>query len=148
MQHRGEGRIATAIARRDFFTADREVGLWRDSEAQPLGRLLTRLGVATSHPAAFIAALVFTLLWLAIRPETFDWHAVATIATLFMALFIQRATHRDTQALHAKVDELLRSHDGARTELAGEDDKEPEEIEHKRAKERARQAVLKPPRST
>lgn len=120
--------------------------MWSDSEVQPLGQLLTRLGVAASHPGSFIAAFVFTLLWLVMKPDTFGWHAVATIATLFMALFIQRATHRDTQALHAKVDELLRSDSGARTELVGEDDKEPEEIERKRARERARQPALDPDR--
>ena len=82
------------------------------------------------------------------KPETFGWHEAATIATLFMALFIHRATHRDTQALHAKVDELLRSDASARTELAGEDDKEPEEIERKRALERTGQPALNPKRQS
>ena len=34
-----------------------------------------------------------------------------------MTLFIQRAEHRDTQAVHAKLDELLRVEGRARTEL-------------------------------
>jgi low affinity Fe/Cu permease len=63
-----------------------------------------------------------------------DWHAFATLATLFMTLFIQRAEHRDTQALQAKLDELLRVHDAARNELTTIDQKEePEEIEKRRS---------------
>jgi low affinity Fe/Cu permease len=35
-----------------------------------------------------------------------------------MTLIIQRAEHRDTQAIHAKLDELLRAEGGARNELS------------------------------
>jgi low affinity Fe/Cu permease len=101
-----------------------------------LGRYLTTWGVALSHPAAFVAAIVFTLAWAVVQPATFDLHAVATIATLFMTLFIQRATHRDTQALQAKVDELLHAHAGARDEMAEVDKDEPEEIENRRERNR------------
>ena len=65
----------------------------------------------------------------------FDWHAVATLATLFMTLVIQRAEHRDTQALQGKLDELLRVQPQARNELTRLDEKEPEEIEKWRARE-------------
>lgn len=86
-------------------------------------------GVAVSHPASFVAAIVFTLAWLVIQPHTFDWHAAATVATLYIALFIQRATHRDTQALHAKVDELIHVNSKARSSLTSVDKEEPEDIE-------------------
>lgn len=92
----------------------------------------TRLGVLMAHPAAFFVVLAFTLLWLVLDRGSFDWHAVATLATLVMTLFIQRSEHRDTQAIHAKLDELLRSNPEARTELAHLDDEEPEEIEEVR----------------
>jgi low affinity Fe/Cu permease len=46
-----------------------------------------------------------------------------------MTLFIQRAEHRDTQAIHAKLDELSRVDAEANNELATLDQKEPEEIE-------------------
>jgi low affinity Fe/Cu permease len=72
--------------------------------------------------------LLYVLLWLTLSPRTFDWQAIATLATWIMTLFIQRAEHRDTQAIHAKLDELLRTHDSARTELSALDTKEPEEI--------------------
>lgn len=93
---------------------------------------LTQLGVMAAHPAAFLIIIVYTLLWVAFEPKSFDWHAVATLATWMMTLFIQRAEHRDTQAIHAKLDELLRADDGARTEIAQVDEQEPEEIERER----------------
>jgi low affinity Fe/Cu permease len=46
-----------------------------------------------------------------------------------MTLFIQRSEYRDTQAIHAKLDELLRVHGEAQNSLATLDDKEPEQIE-------------------
>ena len=61
---------------------------------------------------------------------------VATVATWLMTLFIQRAEHRDTQAIHAKLDELLRVEGRARSELTQLDDEEPEAIEQHRSEER------------
>jgi low affinity Fe/Cu permease len=53
-----------------------------------------------------------------------------------MTLFIQRAEHRDTQAIHAKLDELLRVEANARSALTHMDEREPEEIEKHRERER------------
>lgn len=100
-------------------------------------RSLTRLGEVTAHPAAFALVLIYAIVWFVFDRATLDWHAFATLATLFMALFIQRAEHRDTQALQAKLDELLRVHDAAHNEIRTIDQKEPEEIE-KRRKDAAR----------
>ena len=52
-----------------------------------------------------------------------------------MTLLIQRAEHRDTQAMHAKLDELLHAQKGARDAVARIDEREPEEIERLRARE-------------
>jgi low affinity Fe/Cu permease len=97
---------------------------------------LTRLGVLTSHPSAFAIVAVYVVLWIALSPGTFDWQGVATTATWVMTLFIQRAEHRDTQAIHAKLDEILRAEGKARTELTNLDDEEPETIEEHRSHER------------
>ena len=43
--------------------------------------------------------------------------------------FIQRAEHRDTQALHAKLDHLLERITAADTKMAGIDRMQPEDIE-------------------
>ena len=92
----------------------------------------TRIGQATGHPAAFAFVVGYGVLWLAFAPQSFDWASVATLAVWVMTLFIQRTNRRDTLALHAKLDELLRVDGGARSELARLDEKEAEEIEHYR----------------
>ena len=102
-----------------------------------LGSALTRLGVFSAHPAAFIVVAAYIGIWLIVDPRSLDWHAAATMATWVMTLFIQRAEHRDTQAIHAKLDELLRAEGRSRNELALIDDQEPEAIvEHRRAERR------------
>jgi low affinity Fe/Cu permease len=101
----------------------------------PIRNWLTGLGVFTAHPAAFLVVALYAMLWFAFRRDTLDWHGVATLATWFMTLVIQRAEHRDTQAVHAKLDELLRVHGEARNELTRLDQKEPEDIERHRDQE-------------
>ena len=49
---------------------------------------------------AFLVLIVYAVLWFVFKPETFEWHAGATLATWAMTLVIQRAEHRDTQAIH------------------------------------------------
>jgi low affinity Fe/Cu permease len=100
------------------------------------GPTLTHLGVFIAHPAAFLIVFCYVGTWLLLSPATFEWHAVATVATWLMTLFIQRAEHRDTQAIHAKLDELLRAEGRARDELTRLDDEEPEVIERHRSHER------------
>jgi hypothetical protein len=51
------------------------------------------------------------------RPASFGWSSIATVATWIMTLFIQRAETRDTLAIHAKLDELLRAETRTRNEL-------------------------------
>jgi low affinity Fe/Cu permease len=72
---------------------------------------------------------VYALLWFYFQRATFDWHAVATLSTWYMTLLIQRAEHRDTQAIHGKLDELLRATRGADSGLSELDREEPEAIE-------------------
>jgi low affinity Fe/Cu permease len=100
-------------------------------------QILTRMGELAARPIAFLIVGAYATIWFLFGRETLDWHGVATITTLLMTLFIQRAEHRDTQALQAKLDELLRVHDRARTELTQVDQLQPEEIERKRADDSA-----------
>ena len=99
-------------------------------------RWTTRLGNLAGHPAAFLLVIGYAVLWIAFSRDTFDWAAIATLAVWCMTLFIQRADRRDTLAVHAKLDELLRVTSEARTELAAIDEEEPEEIERVRDRER------------
>jgi low affinity Fe/Cu permease len=66
--------------------------------------------------------------WIIFDRHTFDFHAVATMVVWVMTLFIQRSSRRDTLALHAKLDELIRADGNARSELTRLDEQEPEAI--------------------
>ena len=95
----------------------------------------TIVGQAAGHPAAFLAVLAYGGLWLFFAPGSFGWEAIPALAVFVMALLIHRANRRDTLALHAKLDELLRVNNDARSELTQLDEQEPEDIEQHRNEE-------------
>ncbi|WP_374469313.1 low affinity iron permease family protein [Phenylobacterium sp.] len=97
--------------------------------AKFLQKNLTHLGVLTGHPIAFLILIAYVAGWWVFERHTLDFHGWATIFTWLMTLFIQRAEHRDTEALHAKLDELLRATGGARGDLAAIDEETAEDIE-------------------
>ena len=99
-------------------------------------RWLTEMGVLACRPAAFAVFLLYGFSWI-VFGNGLEWHSLATLATWGMTLVIQRAEHRDTQAIHAKLDELLKVHDDAEDELMGIDEKDAEEIERDRDKVKA-----------
>jgi low affinity Fe/Cu permease len=99
---------------------------------QLVRQTLTKMGELAAHPAAFGILLVYVLLWFVFDRTSLDWHAFATLATWFMTLMIQRAEDRDTQALQAKIDELLRVTRSADSNLAKIDNLEPEDIKQLR----------------
>jgi len=98
---------------------------------------ITQLGSLTSRPLVFLVVPIYGTLWFLFERETFDWHGIATLATWLMTLFIQRSEHRDTQAIHAKLDELLHAEGAAESGLTRIDEEEPEEIERKREQHRS-----------
>ena len=100
-----------------------------------LRQILTLFGTIAASPWAFATVAVYAVLWLIFDPGSFNWHGIATLATWCMTLFIQRSEHRDTQAIHAKLDELLKTHPNASNKLTRIDDEEPEEIEGYRGRE-------------
>lgn len=97
----------------------------------PITSVLTSIGTLTSRPAAFLVLLAYAALWLVFDRESLNWHGAATLFTWAMTLFIQRAEHRDTQAIHAKLDEMLRANSSA-SNITRIDKEEPEEIENHR----------------
>jgi low affinity Fe/Cu permease len=96
----------------------------------------THFGVVMARPAAFVVFAGYVMAWVVLDYRSFDWHGGAALATWLMTLFIQRAEHRDTQAIHAKLDELLRVEGRARSSLSTLDDQEPEVIEQHRTEQR------------
>src|SRR3954468_10804583 len=90
---------------------------------------LTDIGVLTARPAAFAIFALYAVAWI-VFGNGLEWHSFATLATWGMTLVIQRAEHRDTQAIHAKLDELLKA--SGRAHQMNVDDVDAEEVETKR----------------
>jgi len=100
----------------------------------------TRFAKATSRaagrPAAFCAALAIILLW-AITGPLFGfsdtWQLVintgTTIVTFLMVFLIQNTQNRDSQAIQVKLDELIRSIEGAHLALLDLEELEAEDLE-------------------
>ena len=104
----------------------------------PVRHLLTNIGVWSAAPAAFLMVPAYGVLWYIFDREHFSWHAGAVLATWFMTLVIQRAEHRDTQAIHAKLDELLHAQGSASNKMTNIDKKDAEDIEAHREVARAK----------
>jgi low affinity Fe/Cu permease len=92
---------------------DAERNYWIVSEAELDGaRLKARLAAPGSDwmrvsPDGFWRPDVRAPFTVIFQRWTFDFNAVATLAVWIMTLFIQRSSHRDTLAIHAKLDELI-----------------------------------------
>src|SRR5689334_1964988 len=97
---------------------------------------LTQIGVLTSRPVAFGIFVVYAIAWIVLG-DGLKWHSIAVLATWGMTLVIQRAEHRDTQAIHAKLDELLKVHGDAKDEVMNIDDQDAEEVERDRSRLKA-----------
>ena len=79
------------------------------AEGSAVRHFLTQLGVYTANPLAFLVLIVYAALWILFKPETFEWHAVATLATWGMTLVIQRAEHRDPRKLSSSESTCVRT---------------------------------------
>lgn len=79
---------------------------------------------ALGHPAAFVTAVAFVLVWAAMGPVlgfSERWQLLintgTTIVTFLVVFIIQTTQNRDARAVHLKLDELLHVMSRARNKL-------------------------------
>jgi low affinity Fe/Cu permease len=108
----------------------------------PKASWFTRFARATSHaagrPATFAVAALIIVIWAATGPLfhfSDTWQLVintgTTVITFLMVFLIQNTQNRDSEAVHLKLDELIRALEGAHNallDLENLDDKELDKI--------------------
>lgn len=96
---------------------------------------------AAGRPAAFCLAGIVVLIWALLGPVfqfSDTWQLVintgTTIVTFLMVFLIQNSQNRDSEAMHVKLDELIRSLSGAQNELLDLEEMEEEDLDKVRAR--------------
>lgn len=111
----------------------------RSSMVDRFGKIANATAQYLGHPAAFVIAALLIAAWAVSGPmfgfsET--WQLVVntgtTIATFLMVFILQNTQNRDTMALHAKLDELIRAGE-ASNRYIGIDHLSIEELQHLRS---------------
>jgi low affinity Fe/Cu permease len=109
-----------------------------------MDRMFTRVATAIAHlagqPLAFLLAIAVILIWLLTGP-VFGWsdtwqlvvNTGTTIVTFLMVFLIQNSQNRDAAAIQAKLDELIRALEQARSQFIGIEHLPDTEIEQIRA---------------
>src|SRR3954447_20274333 len=90
----------------------------------------------SGHPFTFIGAVIIIIIW-AFSGPFFGWsdtwqliiNTGTTIITFLMVFLIQNTQNSDTEALHLKLDELIRATQEARNTLMSLEDLSDEDLD-------------------
>jgi low affinity Fe/Cu permease len=95
----------------------------------------------SGHPAVFAVACLSIILWAVSGPifgYSDTWQLIintsTTVITFLMVFLIQNSQTRDSDAMHLKLDELLRAIDAAETDFIDLEDRSEQEIKELHAK--------------
>jgi len=106
-------------------------------------RFATAAARATGRPGTFVLAVVIIVLWAATGPIfafSDTWQLIintgTTIVTFLMVFLIQNTQNRDSEAMHVKMDELIRALKGAHNALLDLEELDDETLDRIRARYR------------
>ena len=99
-------------------------------------RFATGASRATGRPATFVLAVTIVVVWAVTGPMfgfSDTWQLVintgTTIITFLMVFLIQNTQNRDSEAMHVKMDELIRAFEGAHNALLDLEELEDDDLD-------------------
>ena len=108
----------------------------RPDRASWFTRFATIAARATGRPGTFVLAVAIIVGWAATGPIfgfSDTWQLIintgTTIVTFLMVFLIQNTQNRDSEAMHMKLDELIRSMKGAHNAFVNLEDLEEAELD-------------------
>ncbi len=134
-------QVAAKCSRCGYSNEECEAGTKKKSSmGKTFDELAKAAAVNSGRPITFMAALAVIFLWAVTGPVfkfNDTWQLVintgTTIITFLMVFLIQNSQNRDGCAVQIKLDEIIRSLNGAKNDLIDLENKSEEELEELRS---------------